>query len=158
MPEKSNLKSKRVTRREAPWPAASVADLIDSLVCECRDGVITAMNPAGRRLLGYSGQASPVGRPITDHLASKLPKPARAGVTATGKPSLVTLRTRSGGTWEGNLMATSRKAGVHLETVIVVTPHVRQEPAVPPPPAPVAPPAAMDLARPQSTTRQILRA
>ncbi|MDX2145718.1 MAG: PAS domain S-box protein [Rhodospirillaceae bacterium] len=48
---------------------SSLAELLDSLVCECRGGVVTAINPAGRKLLGYHGRGSPVGRRFVDHVA-----------------------------------------------------------------------------------------
>ncbi len=76
-----------------------VAALVDALVLECRGGLITAINPAGRALLGYAGKA-PVGRPFVSLIAD--PAVARkltgslSGLAAGKQPKVINLLGRSG--------------------------------------------------------------
>ncbi len=43
--------------------------MVDALVCECHGPTITAINAAGKKILGYRGQATPVGKAFHLHVA-----------------------------------------------------------------------------------------
>src|SRR5579871_4219758 len=68
-PPRSSSGARASNRRAATIAGARspvngpLSQLIDGLVCECRGPMITAINPAGRTLLGY-GRSSPVGEPF----------------------------------------------------------------------------------------------
>lgn len=74
--------------------AGPVAALVDDLVCECRGATIAAINDAGRALLGYRGQGTPVGQPFRLHVAGAWAKKLARGLkplTAGRQPKTLTL-------------------------------------------------------------------
>jgi len=96
-------KSARPSRKRVKPPQAAVlgavAGLVDGLVCECKDGRIVAVNPAGRVLLGY-GRASPVGELFASFVSgaaqANLSK-SLASLAVGRQPKAVTFKKRTGG-------------------------------------------------------------
>jgi len=75
MPGKKKAGAKKTTKPRELWATSPLAEITESLVCDCLGDTIVAMNGAGRAMLGYksSGKpksnSAPLGRNLTTHLA-----------------------------------------------------------------------------------------
>lgn len=108
---------------------SSLAALSDGLVCECRGTTIVAINAAGRKLLGYTGKGTPVGRAFHQHVAGAWAKKLTRSLAAlvTGKqPKALTLLAYDGRTVQADLVATSLGgAGLKAQMLILARPSSR---------------------------------
>jgi diguanylate cyclase (GGDEF)-like protein/PAS domain S-box-containing protein len=122
-------KTKTITTPQLKAPTVAMLDgLVDGLVCACHGGVITSINAAGKKMLGYHGQGSPVGRALASHLAGAAARTYRKSVVALAKgkqPKKLNLLTFAGQELAVNVFARSTSA---RETLIVATRnHVAQQ-------------------------------
>jgi diguanylate cyclase (GGDEF)-like protein/PAS domain S-box-containing protein len=82
MPKAPKKRSAATDRSLAVGPLAA---LVEGLVCECRGAAITAINDAGKKLLGYRGQGTPVGRPLQLHVSGAWAKKLARGAAPLAK-------------------------------------------------------------------------
>ncbi len=117
----------RTAARKATAKAAitPVTDLVEALVVECRGGLITAMNPAGRALLGYAGKA-PLGTPfvslIADAAAARKLSGSLLALTVGRQPKAMTLLGRSGKAVAVTLRASRLDRGADGRLLVVASP------------------------------------
>ncbi|MBY0511586.1 MAG: diguanylate cyclase [Rhodospirillaceae bacterium] len=96
MPGKKKAGTKKAAPKAALSSRAPLADLLDSMVCDCWGETIVGMNGPGRALLGYGGKASPVGTPFHALVEAGKPKTTLAALYKGRQPKRVTLRDRKG--------------------------------------------------------------
>ncbi len=77
MPGKKKAGAKRTAKPKVLWSASLLAEVSESLICDCIGGTIAAINPAGRALLAYNGKTSPIGRSTTDYFEQTNGKPIK---------------------------------------------------------------------------------
>jgi diguanylate cyclase (GGDEF)-like protein/PAS domain S-box-containing protein len=126
--------AKRKSARKAPshWSTGGLADAVDALVCDCRDGVIVAVNQRGRRLLGYQGRATPVGDAFHTHVEGDLQPALRrslASLTRGTQPQRLVMKGRNGVRVIMDVTAKTDRKG---HTIIVGRPVESRAPAAPP--------------------------
>lgn len=154
MPEKK----KAATKKKVPSPVLGsqgpLADLLESMVCDCLGGAIVALNPAGRALLGYGAKTSPVGTSFTAHVLNGGPK-TLPGLCKGRQPKRLTLRDRKGRPIPVEITARAL-GGTGAKQHILLVARRAAAAKVPRKAAPIAP--VGELAAPSSLVAQILGA
>jgi diguanylate cyclase (GGDEF)-like protein/PAS domain S-box-containing protein len=74
MPVKKTSRTKKTAKPPVLGSQGPLADITESMVCDCLGDTLTGINSAGRALLGYGGKASPVGKAFSAHVAGGTPK------------------------------------------------------------------------------------
>jgi diguanylate cyclase (GGDEF)-like protein/PAS domain S-box-containing protein len=96
MPGKKKTGTKKTAPKAVLSSHAPLADLIDSMVCDCVGDTVAGINAAGRALLGYTGKASPVGTPFHALVEGGKPKATLTSLCKGRQPKRLTLRDRKG--------------------------------------------------------------
>ncbi len=158
MPKKKAKKIPRsAVRPGGSWATTPLAELLDSLVCECRGPTVLAINEAGRALLGYGGKKTPVGKPFAHHVEAQLAGRLKRSVLllAKGKqPKRIQLTRCDGATVPVELRA-KITGGTGARACVLITARAATPRAVEPAPRPVSSIQAPELSR---QTTQILGA
>jgi len=161
MPGRKKAPPRKTAKPPVLWSASPLAELTESLVCDCAGDAIAAVNDSGKALLGYKGKATPAGRHISAHLVDAKGKPVKsvAALSKGKQPKTLTLVCARGSHTPVNVSATVLGgSGSKTRTLVVAKPVTREQPAARTARRAAAAPEPDDIGRSSGLTAQILGA